>query len=211
MMMKLTHFYSLIILTFFAFGSIESLLAQEVPVNEKPRVVRYEKAQKHIQALKKGTLLIRLKTDERKIEALKKAGKEEEAKKMLADQQQKHKEIANAFSKAYTFSKFYFFYNKNSREIGARNFAGLLLDANLNPVNETKVAETFYVLDSEEVMFETMNSTVVGFGVLNQKYELLEEPFPYYVRKREGLAMFRRTYRDMVLILQKEFHDFYNE
>jgi len=71
-------------------------------------------AEKHIENLKSGVLLIKLNTQSRRINARIKAGKIEKAEKLRTEVEKEHKEIMAAFEKHYEFSDYYFFYSDDS-------------------------------------------------------------------------------------------------
>ena len=75
------------------------------------------------------------------------------------------------------------------------------MNEQFEPVDEEP--DVFLILDPYAVDFTHMNSQQQGLSLLNDRFEQLERPFPYYVRKREALFFLRRDYQTMVALLQK--------
>ena len=157
-----------------------------------------EIATDHLNKLKNGVLLVRLKTSENKVNALKKAGRDKEAEEIIKKQYLENQKIYAAFKTAYHFSPGYFFYSSSSNEILRENYKGSLLNEKL------EVDSVLNVTASNIYISEFDNTQGTGFFALvikNQKYELLVKPFPFYVKGFDFLPVFRKPIVDMVYIL----------
>jgi len=149
-----------------------------------------------------GCLLVRLRTNQKKIQALVQRGDTSTANKEEKMMKLKHLEIVSAFKLNYSFSNIYFFYSHNSGRVSSGDLKGVLLDDHLLTPTDVELNE-FLIVDPYFIEFVHMNSHQQGLAVLNKDLVQLERPFPYYVRKREALFFLRRDYHTMVAILQK--------
>ena len=165
------------------------------------RKYRDSLARVYIQDLSEGCLLIRLRTSIKKMEALKARGDTALALNEARMLKLKHLEIISSFKLNYSFSKVYYFYSHHSGKVRSREFQGILMNEQFEPVDEEP--DVFLILDPYVVDFTHMNSQQQGLSLLNDRFEQLERPFPYYVRKREALFFLRRDYQTMVALLQK--------
>lgn len=157
-----------------------------------------------ITQLKNGALVVRLHTNQKLIEGLKKMGKADLATQKEYEMMAINKNITVAFTKYYKFSKVYFFYSNYSDTLlkGARS--GIFLDTNLvvNPTIEMK--ETFYLLvesddvynssigfvkqDTAAFIKETGNSAKEAAMVIKNKYgHQLKDPFPFFVTNKSTI------------------------
>ena len=98
-----------------AFTFVLTAVAQAPPYNSDRK---YEIAKGHIRNLKKGVLLVRLRTSANSIAALEKQGKLAEAKKLKQQQLAKNKKMQQAFLANYTFTPVYFFDSESESMMG---------------------------------------------------------------------------------------------
>ncbi len=168
-------------------------------------------ASKQIKELKNGVLLVRLMTSENKINLLLKNGKNKAANKLKNDQYEINLEIAQALIKNYNFSDIYFFYSSDSQKVKDGNLKGIIKDDSLKNIEVDLTNRNIFVLNSTDVFLESTQSSVIGFSILNAGMEQLKKPFPYYVRKREGSLLFKRTYSEMAEVLNARLFDFYKQ
>jgi hypothetical protein len=152
--------------------------------------VKKEIAMEHIQTLQEGALLVRLKTSKNKINALKEAGKEKEAERMVRFQELENKAIASAFITAYNFSPVYFFYSSSSENLAKGNLKGHILNSELVP--DTSIlpsGKSFLIAE-----FDVSPSTGVKSLVVRDKdFNYLKKPFPNYIRTFEDFFIFSRS------------------
>lgn len=173
------------------------------------RLYRKEMAKTDISRLKEGALLVRLKTSETKINALRKAGRENKALKAEAWQRTQNEKIVKAFTEQYTFSPVYFFYSNFSNQVREGDFAGIFLNEKLEIDSTIELKEktvftveytaikqdTFVQLSHYELeqignfrskwvprYYGQSNLGFKAFVVKNQNFEQMAEPFPYYAR-----------------------------
>jgi len=167
------------------------------------RKYRDSVARVNTQAVMEGCLLVRLRSNQRKIQALVRRGDTATANKEERKDELKHLEIVSAFKLNYTFSSVYYFYSHHSGRVRSGDLKGVLLDDLLRPLEVD--LNQFLIVDPYSIEFVHMNSHQQGLAVLNKDLVQLERPFPYYVRKREALFFLRRDHHTMVKILQKNF------
>lgn len=158
-----------------------------------------------INELKNGALMVRLSSNRKTIEILRKNKQEDLATQKEQETFAINKGIVRAFSKYYNFSKVYFFYSHSSDTLlkGARE--GIFLDTNLSIDPNIKFTEKFYLIaekdyayssaigfvpeDSAKHTFETGTAAKEMGVVTKNKYgHQLKEPFPYAVVAK-GSAM----------------------
>lgn len=170
------------------------------------------RAARHLAQLKGGVLLIRLHEHsgvQKRLLELKQyqrlADKKEEVKR-------KNEEMIQSFGAHYRFSKYYFFYARNTDLIVAKNYTKVVFDSTQTMIDTALLSNTpIYILDGETVFFENFGSDFEGYALYNDSMELLEKPFPYYVRKR-GIGMIRkRTENEMVMKLQESLEKEYSK
>lgn len=164
-----------------------------------------DKARTDIVALKNGALLVRLKTSELKINALKKQGKEKEAEEIRLDQETVNKLIVEAFKANYTFCPVYFFYSNHSTKVKEGNYKGCIFDVNMK--TDSSFSSNNYLIGE----FEKSETTQLdAFYIKNKNFELLRKPFPYFIKQNKALVS-SRSYDKLVSVLNEEFIEFYNK
>ncbi|MFL5762968.1 MAG: hypothetical protein ACJ77K_03435 [Bacteroidia bacterium] len=164
-----------------------------------------DRAEANIMMLKEGALFVRLRTSELQINALKSAGKKEEAEKLAASQDATNKMIMAAFKKNFTFCKVYFFYSNNSADITSGNCKGKIFDADMNlfmnaPCDKFLVGE----FDKSET------NGIDAFVIKDKNYEQLHAPFPYLVRLNQAFVT-TRSDEEIVKVLNERLYEFYNK
>ncbi len=187
----------------------ENLLAQQTTsaktqdYKDKDQFKKFLKRRRVIGAwqineLKKGALVVRLKTNARLIESLKAQGNTELANKKYFENYVTNKNLMMAYKKHYNFSQIYFIYSHSSDSLLKGHRSGIFLDTNLriDPLIEMK--ETFYLIaerdyvfnssigfvpiDSADKQIERGNPGTEMFVVLKNKFgHQLKEPFPYSI------------------------------
>ena len=90
-----------------------------------------EMAKKDIVLLKEGALLVRLKTSENTIAALRKAEREKQALKEDEWQATQNQKIVKAFWTYFDFAPVYFFYSDKSNQVRKGDFEGIFLNEKL--------------------------------------------------------------------------------
>jgi len=154
---------------------------------------RKDSATSQLNNLKSGVLLVRLPKIDAKIKRLKELGKHEKAKKENAFNQQLHTQILMAFDNQYNFSKFYFYYSPDSKEIQKGNLNGNIFDAKKNKITDISFAKEniFYAefgqVHDQELAVEQNGEIkkIAGVGgsnalvIRNQDGLQPPKPFPY--------------------------------
>lgn len=150
-----------------------------------------------INQLKKGALVIKLKTNQKLIDELIKKGNKEMAESKRLETFVINRSIMSAFIDKFTFCKVYFIYSHYSDSLlnGARK--GIFVDTNMAVNPEIEMKEKFYLIgerdriynssigfvpeDSARIVKERGNPS--GYDVLavvkNKYGHQLKKPFPY--------------------------------
>ena len=170
-------------------------------------------AYKHIQDLKEGVVLIRLHTDAAIVAQMKKMHQNKLLKSKLQEIETRNKEIYMAFNSGYTFTQVYFFYGTDSKKVLDKDYNNIFIgkDLKIDTLIVLPSNKPIYVIDVGDIYFESFGGHFDGMMVLEKDLTPLKKPFPYYVRRRSGMPILKRSYLDMVLILQNELEGFYKE
>lgn len=171
-----------------------------------------QKAYNHIRNIKKGVVLVRLHTDDAVVEQMRKLSQQKTLKRKLAEIEKKNSEIYKALNTAYTFGEIRFFYARNSKDVREGNFEGIFLGADLTIDSSITIPQNvpIYILDVGDIYFDAISGHMEGVVVMNNEFKPLEKPFPFYVRKRSGMAIIKRTDLDIAMLLNKNFEEFYS-
>ena len=195
-------------------------------------------AKDHIKNLREGVLLVRLKTRENKINALKRAGAFETAKKVAQEQAQENMIIIKAFRDTFNFCPVYFFYSSDSRFIANQQLDSVVfLSDDLKPDSSLSINGNFYLVaefDQVKEIKGTENKdetyyykgdngyqqgekgagyTNMGFSALVVKdghFNQMARPFPYYVKTNENIFFLRKPKASTVNQLNLNFYSFYS-
>jgi hypothetical protein len=154
-----------------------------------------------INELKKGALVVRLKTNKLLIDNLIKQGNSDLARQKELEIYAINKNTVFAYLDNFNFCKVYFMFSNSSDSLLAGQRSGIFLDTALN-VNPTIVMnESFYILaerdfaynssigfvkeDSAKLVVEKGNPVKEMSVILKNKYgHQLKAPFPYYVKEK---------------------------
>tara|TARA_R110002050_G_scaffold109799_1_gene221338 strand:+ start:67580 stop:68230 length:651 start_codon:yes stop_codon:yes gene_type:complete len=171
------------------------------------------KAISQIKEIHEGAIFVRLHTDDAVLAKLKSLHYDKTYRKKVKEINASNKEVLAAFTSGYSFSKVYFFFSRDSEKIRNENFENVFVNSDLE-IDTTihfNSDTPFYVVDIGDVYFEHINGHMEGIVVLDRQFNQLKKPFPFYVRKRSGFAILKRTDVDMALILDKKFQLFYDK
>jgi len=172
------------------------------------RKLKKESAKKHIEELRKGVLLVRLKTADPSIEALKKNGDFKKAEQLKLRQEYINRNLVDAFKRKYTFSEVQFFYSNSSADVKKGNLEGIFLDQRLQLDSSIKIAKdkkiftvelatieqdslqqysheslTFVGSQKEkERFYGSPNLGLRGLVIKTRDFKQLSRPFPFYTR-----------------------------
>ncbi len=164
-----------------------------------------EIAKANIVALKNGALFVRLKTSQLQIDGLKKMGKTKEAEELREKQAETNRAIIIAFKGYFEFCPVYFFYSNYSNEVKEGNYKGFIFDGDMKA--NTSFASKNYLIGEFD---ESANTKMDAFIIKDKNYVQLKKPFPFYVKAYE-MGVSNRPYKEIVLILNKKFFEFYNK
>lgn len=203
-----------------------------------PFIVMGQSPASQIREMKESVLLVRLRTSEFKIQAMKEAGMSELAKEAEAEQYEENLEIAEAFSKHFDFAPVYYFYSHCSDQIIVHQFNGCLMNSALEPVNVNEsaiinffIAEFWFVEKDETPYFSHYSfdydttgykerrknyygGTELGPDALilrDNNFRQLKPPFPFYVRTYEGFPILRRSKAKTVQKLNENLHEYFKK
>lgn len=174
------------------------------------RKIKRAHSQQQIQELNDGLLLVRLKTSQPKIDALKRFGYEYKAMKVAKYQKEQNQAIVDAFKQNYSFSSVYFFYSDNTAKVKKGVFKNIFLNDSLTLDSTIQIdtskciytaelahrqQDTFKLLDNyhtvvEDDFYETNDEVYYGGSdisfqaiiIKDLKFNQLTRPFPYYSR-----------------------------
>jgi hypothetical protein len=159
---------------------------------------RHAVAKWQINQLKNGALAVRLHTNQKLIEGLRKMGKADLAAQKEYETMAINKNIILAFTKYYKFSKVYFFFSQDSDSLLNGKRKGIFVDSNLVIDPAIEMTESFYLLAEKDDVYnssigfiseaeakqakETGNASKEAAMVIKNKFgHQLKDPFPFYV------------------------------
>ena len=191
--MKINKLFSLLLALFFSIPSITWGQQNEMAADEMIEFLH-----------NKGILLVRLQTNLPKINALKKAGKTDEAAQVAEETKLFNDKLVEAFDANYKFCPVYFFYSDNSLKIQNLDFSEIF-NAQGKEIYENP--NYFLVVDYGK----TDNMNIEGLIVKNENFDQLDAPFPYFVRRYTAFGMKKRSLFEMVKILNSKFFKLYEK
>jgi len=190
-------------------------IAQERATLERLRhdkEVCKEFAEKSIQELDGGVLLVRLNFRQKQIDYLNKNQNPSEAKLIEKTAMKENEKIAEAFSKHFDFCEVYFFKMADSKHVLSQNFDSITFyDLSLKAVDNSKMATDNYLIgefscikqDTVYYADQKSNDTSLddpkaktyfggakngreAFIIMDRKFQQIRKPFPYFA----GLEVF---------------------
>ena len=208
--MRQKIFFLPIFLFYFLFFTQKNAFTQEITVvsphnysSEKPNnyyKIRRLEAEKNIDNLKDGALLVRLKTRSKSLKAYEKAGAHSLVKKMKKTQNAENQLIIDLFNEHFNFCPVYFFYTDDTELLLADQQEGIFLNDNLKKDKNIVLDKDFFliaefgVLLEEKVWADSLleaanQNKIYQHQVLNKvivikdkNLEQLKRPFPLYVK-----------------------------
>lgn len=153
-----------------------------------------------IQNLKYGALIVRLQNNQLKIEACKRTGNHQLAKKIIAETRFYNKTVIKAYLQNYNFSKVYFIYSQSSDSLLKGVRKGIFIDTTLQVNPEIVMTENYYLLAEKDYVYnstigfvkedsarfarESGSRTIEAPVVIKNKYgHQLKKPFPFYINR----------------------------
>ncbi len=160
-------------------------------------------AEKEIESLRNGSLLVRLKTGELQAAAMERSGNATEANEYRRKQKEENLAIVKAFIRNFRFCPVYFFFSSCSQKISNKDFEGCLLNNELLP-DSSRIPPTSVFLIAE--FGNSEKQQIEGLIVMDATFKQLAKPFPFLIRKYEN-PMAARSYDEMVLQLEKKLRE----
>jgi len=160
-----------------------------------------------IKELKTGALVVRLKTNQKLIDALRAEGNTKLAEDKELEQYVINKNTMMAYRDYIRFCKVYFIYSNSSDSLLNNTKSGIFLDTNMTINPAIKMTENFYMLaerdyaynssigfvreDSVKTVRETGNPIKEMPIVIKNKYgHQAKGPFPYFVKEKSSVGSF---------------------
>lgn len=176
------------------------------------------KAIKNIQKLRKGALLVRLKTRQSTINAFQKRGYKKLAQEVENKQMEKNKKLMNAFTENFNFCEVYFFYSEDSEKVMGQEWEGIFLNDKLEKDASIVLEKDFVltvemgplvaepsVVDAEGISSHPNTMSYEGTLVIkDNNFEQLKRPFPFYVKAGQKFL------EKKVAKLNRRLHNFHN-
>lgn len=178
-----------IVFVLFCFSINTPLMAQEADMSD--RLLAFEQ----IIALKNGALVVRIRTNDKKIELYKNAGKENLAKDLEEKYAERNMEMIKGVKESFTFCPVYFIFSEDFSKVLNGERTGIFLNENLEIDNSITLDElTYFFLDYGSVYAELISnpnsprnkevtSTPVQQSALvikDHNMVQLLSPFPFY-------------------------------
>lgn len=201
----------------------ESSYTQQEEV-ESTRENRHINAEEAIKKLRNGYLLVRLTSDKRKVEELKRQvaanpSDKKIAKKLantIAQRKEFNDKLRSAFSDHYDFSKVLYFYDYDAKKLLAGDMAGIFLNDSFEIDSDISLTTTDFLVLSEG---SAGDSGIEAYIVHNANLEPLTKPFPYYYRRNDFFKVFfsvfdsksskYRSHDKVVKDINESFYNFY--
>ena len=182
--------------------------------------------------LHNNAILVRLKTSDNQINALKEMGRNDDAEEFRKKQFAINREIVNAFKKNFNFCPVYFFYSSSSYYIKHQQYNGHLLNDSLVAdtsvkfnSNKAYIAEFDYLdpdtiysgrslydqksYQSDSLLSLSTTHLTEALVLRNAYFTQLKQPFPYYIKMEEWKA--RKSYAMAVGMLNQQLHNFFKQ
>lgn len=154
-----------------------------------------------LQTFKEGTLIVRLKSNAKKLKQIdqlleservsdkQKKNLQKRKEEMIASQVPFNLDLANAFDSLYTFSAVRFMYDKDLPKLKSGDHSDIFLDKNLNPVtNPAPVnGEIFFFGEGNNA---NSGNSMDGILVMDSNSDQMPGWFPNFYRAKSGFKSF---------------------
>lgn len=205
--------------------------------NENYNDIKHKVSEQQIKQLRDGTLLVRLKTSQNKIDALKSRGYIEKANKIENKLNIENKKIISAFNENFSFCKTAFFYSSSSKNILNGNFDNIFLDNNLMIDSSIKIDKNkpyfiaeFTTLEQDTAkyfshysydpdgdfnlkkvsnFYKSSDYNIFALVIKDKNFIQLNKPFPYY-KKVFYINRTKKCFTKVASINTKLFLYYYN-
>jgi hypothetical protein len=189
-------------------------------------------ASRQIADMHNGVLLVRLKTSESQINALKKIGRFEDAEKLQNKQASINRDIVRAFKTNFNFCPVYFFYSSATAQIKERKISGnllndsLFIDSSISFEFKSFYMAEFGYLDPDTIYIGrdlyaqksyqsdtayslSTTTQTEALVVRNSHFAQLKEPFPFFVSMDERFR--KKSHAMAVGMLNNQLHYFFKK
>lgn len=136
-----------------------------------------------IQDVKKGFLLVRLRSVDNQIEILRSQRRRTEAERVRVNAKLENAKIVKAFKESFDFCPVYFFYSKFSGQVRSGNLDSIILDNQFLIVPKDKLeGKAFLVAEFANIQPPADGAGLPALIVMDSHLTQLKDPFPFYVR-----------------------------
>jgi hypothetical protein len=215
------------------FAQVDHVVGQDRPVRPDSRRQKLANARAQIAGLKNGVLLVRLKTRQHTLAALRNGGSERLADRLEAEQSYQNRLMIASFQENFDFCPVLFFFSDQSEMILAQQLSQIRF-VNGDLQEDTTIALTSTYFLTAEIATLVQDTTqyyaheylsgadhsrriryhggpAMGFEALVIKSDQLiqlKRPFPYYVRTFSSLP-FKRGIRKTVMRMNRQLHRYH--
>lgn len=162
-------------------------------------------AKQQLHDMKNGVLLVRLFTQQAKIDGLKAEGKTSQAERVAQQQYQINRDILLSFSQVFEFCPVFFFYSQDSEAIRNGDFKGKVFDVSQRLVDPSEIKGTVFTAEFSE----TANTGIDGLIIMDDQMFPLSAPFPHFQREHTFLGMVSLTKSKIVHRMNNKLRDTY--
>lgn len=147
--------------------------------------------------LKKGALVVRLKTNENSVNAYRKAGRNDIADRIIREREAQNMKLIDAFRSSFDFCKVYFIMTKNSKALleGKRDVfvndnllpdSSIVLEGNnflfaeYGSITTNVVKDDYHYSNVNKTEASTNSASTSVIFISDTTFTQLREPFPFY-------------------------------
>lgn len=166
-------------------------------------------ALQHIYRLKKGTILVKLNTESKRIEAKEKYGNTSGAKDLKEKVKMEHEQIRSSFEEHFSFCNYKFFYSDDSKALIRQNdFSVLFPKEDAVPDN----APIYLLYLQAPYWYSSTDSYFfILYSYENGEVKKMESPFPFY-KSTKSKKLFKRTdYNHSIQKLNNGFQNYFDK
>lgn len=194
------------------FMLVLGLLPVETQAQQLSRLERKQIAERAINDLKGGVLILRLKSKRNKITKLEELiaspkVKEVDKKKLrkelertIDNQNRENLTLTEAFEKYYTFSDIYYMYDTASVSLKNGVKSGIFLNKNLELDESISIPKGEFFIIRTGTTDSGSTTGVDAMVIMDSKLKDMNRPFPYYVRVNSIGRLFVRIFNHKKLI-----------
>jgi len=184
-----THLSILILLLANTFNPIKAADPEKLT-----NVAQLKASVTNIDFIRKHGILIRLRTNDAALTALRKNGNNETADKLEEKQTTLNNRIIAAFKEQFNFAPVYFFYSRDMENIRKGDYSKLYTLDN-QPANYSG-SGNFFMVDPYYAVTKSFGSSSTGFTLMDSSSMVMISPMPKPIIKRFGLVY--KTYPQLV-------------